>query len=216
MKVLLVVVSVLALTGITMAPASASSKKDSAMQKEAEQVMEDGGNPHLRKLEEKTREIGDPLDKFALAHLYTMREAYGVLEAVRVVRRDVDVAVKACGKANPDLRTPMNDRFKGWSSAIDPVVKAKQADIDAAIKAQTYTKAKDINDYFTLIRKTAEHANAGIEKDVVTTPEACSSLLASMDKTQDVISGLLSEMTLLPWPPEEPAVSTPAAPRTNN
>ena len=198
---------VLALAMMVSAPPShaAADDKDAAMEKAAQEDIAQGNNPHLPKLVEKAKEIGDNLDRMALAHLYTMREAYGVLRAVEIVRRDVDTAVKACGKANPDMRKAINDRFAAWAGKIDPVVKAKQAEIDAAIRQQDYAMSKDINEYFKLIRQTAEHANRNIDKQVVTTPEACNGLLQSMDRTEDVVSTLLADIALLPWPPEAEA-----------
>lgn len=186
---------------------AATDDKDAAMEKAAQDEIAQGNNPHLSKLVAKAKELGENLDRMALAHLYTMREAYGVLRAVEIVRRDVDVAVKACGKANPDMRKAMNDRFTVWTGKIDPVVEAKQAEIDIAIRQQDYAMSKDINDYFKLIRQTAEYANRNIDKQVITTPEACTSLLESMDRTEDVVATLLADIVLLSWPPE------PEAPR---
>lgn len=186
-------------------PAHAEPKKDIPASKDAamEREVEAGDNPHLAKLDARSRELSTKLDKFALAHLYTLREAFGVLQAVRIVERDVGTAVKACAKANPDMKGDLNDRFASWTAKVDPVVKDKQNLVDSAIADQTYLPAKDVRDYLKLIEKTADHANKGIEKNPLTDEKSCLSLKKSMDRTQDVVSELLGEMALLPWPPED-------------
>jgi hypothetical protein len=217
MKTIAMMIGLMMVGTVLAAPAHADAKKkEAAMEKAAQDIIEDGSNPHLAKLEETSRAIGEKLDKFALAHLYTMREAYGVLEAVRIVRRDVDNAVKACAKDNADLKTDITDRFKSWAVKVDPVVKDKQGAIDAAIKTQTYMKPKEINDYFALIRKTAEHANRAIDKQIITTPEACKGLIRAMDQTEEVVQTLLADISLLPWPPEEGGDSSKAPKNAEN
>ena len=160
-------------------------------------------NPYLAKIEAKTKELGEKLQKPEVEHLYFIREGFGVTRAVKVVRRDVSAAVKACAKANPDMKDPIQKRFDEWAGMVDPVLAAKEKEIDAAVTGQTYAKPKEIKDYLKLIEQAADHANKSIDKQIVTTPDACESLQRSMDKTQEIVSELLSDVELLPWPPEE-------------
>lgn len=203
-----------ALAVLHYAPAHAADEKapadkDATMEQAAQDDAKAGGNPYLPKLQAKSKEIGNTLDKFALAHLYTVREGFGVISAVEIVRRDVGDAVKACGKDNPDIKATMNERFSSWTGKVDPVIKDRQAAIDAAIRQQDYTPVKNVQDYLKLIKQTADYANRKMDKRIVTTPEACKGLLTSMDETEDVVSKLLGEVTMLPWPPE----SQPPAPK---
>lgn len=157
-------------------------------------------NPYLPKIEKATTDLGDKLDKNALKHLYYVREGFGATRAVMLVRRDVDAAVKACGKENPDMKGDLDAEFSKWTSEVDPIVKQNETMINRAIAEQTYIKPKEINDYLKLIQQAGEYANKEIDKQIVTTPEACESLEKSMEKTRTAVSKLLSEMKLLVWP----------------
>ncbi|MGZ9107227.1 MAG: hypothetical protein ACXW4B_00195 [Micavibrio sp.] len=159
-------------------------------------------NPYLPQIEQKTEELGAKLNKQAQEHLYYVREGFGVTRVISIVRSDVDAAVKACGKANPDMKADIEAEFTAWKSKVDPVVKEKEKAIDAAIAEQTYLKPKEIRDYLKLIEQAGQHANKGLDKQIVTTPEKCKDLMESMDDTQSVVSKLLSDMKFLPWPPE--------------
>jgi hypothetical protein len=160
-------------------------------------------NPFLPKIEKATTALGDKLDKNALKHLYYVREGFGATRAVMLVRRDVDAAVKACGKANPDMKKGLDAEFAEWAAEVDPIVKQNEVMINRAIDEQTYIKPKEIHDYLKLIQQAGEHANKEIDKRIITTPEACSSLEKSMDDTRGAVSKLLSEMKLLVWPLSE-------------
>lgn len=169
-------------------------------------------NPYFEKLKDKSAELVKVLGEPELRHLYRIREGFGVTRAVKMVRSDVGDAVKACGKENPDMKPDMEGRFEAWTNAVDPVLKDKEDAINAAIQGQSYIKPKEIKDYLKLIEQSAEHANKNIDKQIVTTHEACESLLKSMDKTQDVVSDLIADIELLPWPPaqtEEKPTDTP-------
>ena len=160
-------------------------------------------NPYLPKIEKATKELGDKLDKNALKHLYYVREGFGATRAVMLVRRDIDAAVKACGKANPDMKADLDEGLLKWTSEIDPIVKQNDLMINRAIDEQTYAKPKELRDYLKLISQAGEHANKQIDKQIVTTPEACEKLNNSMDDTRGAVSRLLSEMKLLVWPLSE-------------
>lgn len=157
-------------------------------------------NPYLKKIEKMTEDLGKQLDEPALKHLYYIREGFGATRVVQMVRKDVGEAVKACGKDNPDMKTAIDDQFSSWTKAVDPVVKEKQVLMEKAIAEQTYAKPKEIKDYLKLIEQAGEYANKQIDKQIVTTPEACESLRGSMVETQDVVSKLLSEVQFLVWP----------------
>ncbi|MDB5491787.1 MAG: hypothetical protein JWO78_1636 [Micavibrio sp.] len=172
-------------------------------------------NPYRLKVDKRSKEIGAKLQPKELEHLAYIREGFGILRAVYMVERDVGTAVKACGRDNPALREGMDRRFSSWTGAVDPVMKEKQDRIDAAVNDQTYIKPKEIKDYLKLIEQAAEHANRTIDKEIITTPEACNSLAASMDRTQDTVAKLLGQVQVKPWPPvddgsdEDKPVTTP-------
>lgn len=166
-------------------------------------------NPYLKEIETTTARLGKELSPSALKHLYYIREGFGATRVVLIVRKDVEDAVKACGKANPDMKEAMNAEFSGWSAEIDPVIKEKQNLMDQAIKGQDYAKPKEIRDYLNLIEKAGNHANSQVDKQIVTTPEACTKLKESMGTTKTVVSKLLNDVQFLVWPlPEDRAKTT--------
>lgn len=159
-------------------------------------------NPYYPKLDKKEREIGTGLQEPELTHLYHIREGFGQIQAVSIVRRDVDTAVKACAKDNPDLKSDIEKRFSEWKNTVNPVIDEKQAAIDKAINEQTYTKSKDIKEYLKLFKDTAEYANKALDKgEINTSEEACKNLMKSMDRTEKVVAELLGDIEILPWPP---------------
>jgi hypothetical protein len=54
-----------------------------------------------------------------------------------------------------------------------------------------------VKTYLNLVDKSAEYADSKIEKNIITTPEACGSLLESMDQTGPTMAQLLDSIT---WP----------------
>lgn len=166
-------------------------------------------NPYLKDIEATTERLGKELDPSALKHLYYIREGFGATRVVLIVRKDVEDATKACSKANPDMKDSITAEFQGWAAEVDPVIKEKQALMDQAIKSQTYAKPKEIRDYLSLIEKAGNHANNQIDKQIVTTPEACTKLKDSMTTTKTVVSKLLNDVQFLVWPlPEDRAKTT--------
>jgi hypothetical protein len=193
---------------IAAVPAAAVAADKAVQEKKAEDhTALKTDNPYLSKFEQKSKQFATELGGEELKHLYHIRESFGAIQAIKIVRRDVSSAVKACGKANPDLKASMNERFSSWTATVDPAVKTKEAEIESAILAQTYTKPKEIKDYLKLIEQTADYANRQIDKRIVTTPEACNGLLQSMDKTERVVTDLVADMALVPWPPEQTSES---------
>lgn len=181
----------------------------------AESVPADAVNPYLQEIEDTTRKLGEELSPEALKHLYYIREGFGATRVVSIVRKDIEDAVKACGKDNPDLKDGMNDAFAGWTKAVDPVVKEKKALMDQAINKQDYAKPKEIRDYLKLIEKAGDYANKQIDKQIVTTPEACDSLRKSMEETSATVVRLLGDVQFLIWPlPESEAKGLKTAPES--
>ena len=192
-------------TILTVAGAGPALATDQAARQEPEKTGElplKSDNPYLVKLDLRSKEFAQKLGGEELKHLYHVRESFGATQAVKIVRRDVLAAVKACSKANPGLKKPMGERFASWAASVDPVVQNKEAEIESAITAQTYTKPGEIRNYLKLIEQTADYANKQIDKQIVTTPEACESLMKSMDKPEKVVTDLVADMTLAPWPPK--------------
>ena len=121
------------------------------------------------------------------------------MRSIEIVRRDIQNAVKACGKANPDLKKEMNKRYKSWEKAVMPILKTSQKFLETELKEQDAFHISDYRHVMKLNDKAYEYSESKIEKTPVTTVEACEGLLASMDRTEDKLIGLLQEILL----PEE-------------
>jgi hypothetical protein len=78
------------------APAQAEGEGTGATAKPAAAA----ADPALEKLEKRSLELVENLGEEELKHLFHIRESFGSTRAVKVVRSDVQKAVKACGTAN--------------------------------------------------------------------------------------------------------------------
>jgi hypothetical protein len=130
---------------------------------------------------------------------YVMRNKHGILRSVRVVSRDVGKAVKACGKANPDMKKTMDGRFTDWKNAVHPILDTAEKFLNEEIDAQKVVFPSDFRYILKMNDKAFEFSEKQIEKEPVTSAEACRSLLDSMDRTEDDLIELLQDALL----PEE-------------
>lgn len=130
---------------------------------------------------------------------FIMRNKHSVIRTIEVVRRDIQKAVKECGKENKDLKKPMKERLKDWEGAVNPIVQTAREFLEKELKEQ---EAFHLSDYRHVIRlndKAYKYSDSKVEKTVVTTEKACNNLLRSMDRTEDELIRLLQEILL----PEE-------------
>ncbi len=168
----------------------------------AEKKVKADANPYRAEIGQLTRELSKVYSKdqaMALAHI---RNGFGMTQAVRLVSQDVANAVTACGKDNPDMQGDMTGRFEKWNGSVEPLLKKSQADMEAAIHAGGFPDESKVKAYLDLIDKAAEYADSKIEKSVVTSPEACTGLLKSMDDTEPTMISLLQSIV---WTPVVPS-----------
>jgi hypothetical protein len=159
-----------------------------------EELRDKDGNPHIAKVEQKARELIAPLTQPQMQDLYLLREGFGLIRSVEIVQRDIGRAVRLCGEDNPDLKGPMEARYKKWTGKVDPVLKSKMTALQKAIDTQTYTQPAKIRSYFKSLDDAAIYAEKKFDKRVITTEEACKSLLQSMDGTEENVAGIMSEL----------------------
>lgn len=138
----------------------------------------------------------DTLNREGRERFLIMRNKHSVARAVKVVSRDVGNAVKACGKANPDMKEAMNGRYKEWQSAVSPILKDAQKFMDKEVKEQQLVYPSDFKHLMTLNDKAYEYTEKQVVKEVVTSKEACEGLLKSMDRTEDQLVQLLQEILI--------------------
>ena len=127
---------------------------------------------------------------------YVLRNKYSTIRGVRIVDRDVGKAVKACGKENPDMKKTMTERFKQWEGAVLPILDMADKFLKEEVDAQKIVYASDFWHVMKLNDKAFKYSEEQIEKQVVTTKEACEGLLDSMDRTEDKMVELLQDMLL--------------------
>jgi len=142
------------------------------------------------------KELLATMDRGNQEVFFVLRNKHSVIRSVEIVHRDIAVAVKACGKENAELKSAMSDRLKQWEGVVKPILKTAKKVLETELKEQ---EAFHITDYQHVI-KLNDHAfnysDKAIDKQLVTTPEACEGLLKSMDRTEDKLVNLLQAILL--------------------
>lgn len=156
------------------------------MQKKAEQHKE-----AAKKASEAVNEIGKDLKGDDARHFFMLYNNYNLLATVKMVQSDVGNAVTSCGEKNPDLKSKMDERFTTWNKAIGDVVTEAQGNVGNMISAQEYSEPGKIKNAFKLLDEAREASNKYIDKQPVTTEDACNHLLTKMDSTQKNLTELL-------------------------
>ncbi|MCB9983584.1 MAG: hypothetical protein H6861_07950 [Rhodospirillales bacterium] len=141
---------------------------------------------------EAAAEIMKGLDEPSKRHFSVMYGNYNLIQVVETVRESVELAVEACGEANPDLKEPLETRFDEWKAAVKPVMEEADANVGNMILAQDYAKPKDLKKFFKLVDKTRREKEKEIDKVPVTSQEGCQTLLENMEATQPEMIRLLN------------------------
>lgn len=160
-------------------------------------------NPHLLKAQEQARAIAGSFSEAEIRDLAQIRDAFGLVRSVQVVKRDVVRAVGQCGKANPEMKGFMEAGLKSWDQAVSAAVDPRDKEIKTIIRDGRFKKPKEVEAFLESLDKAAQFAENKLDKRVVTTPEACTGLAKSMDETQDVITSKMGEIKLPAPRPEE-------------
>ncbi|MCB9990515.1 MAG: hypothetical protein H6867_03925 [Rhodospirillales bacterium] len=175
-----------------------AGKPDTEKQEKAE--LKKPENPHAAAVKEKARALAKAMSKEQAEQFSVIRENFGVLRSVRMTRKSVTNAVKECAAKNPDMKDAINSRYKSWDEGIHPVLEKQQKSMKASISSGLFNDPKQVEDYLDTVDDMAEYADNRMEKKVVTTPEACQSLIDSMDKSSEIILELIGEMN---WPQKD-------------
>jgi hypothetical protein len=138
-----------------------------------------------------------PLGEKDQESFFILRNKYSIIRVIGIVERDVGNAVQSCGKANPDIKKQMDERFAQWKAAVNPIVDTAKKQLEKDLDGQKYVDPKKARDVFKLNDEAYEYGEKQIVKQPVTTKEACGDLLSSMDRTEDEMVTLLQN-TLLP------------------
>jgi hypothetical protein len=185
MKKLLFLFSVL-LISVSGLPAFAADEKQSE-------------EPPRNEALEAAQDFMKDLDETSQRHFSVLHGNYNLIKVVETVRESVDEAVAACGKANPEMKEALGNRFGEWKEAVRPVMKEADANVENMILAQDYAKPKEIRSFLKMVDKARKKQRDAVERVPVVTPEACQSLLEKMDDTQENMVRLL-KATLVSLP----------------
>ena len=174
---------------LTLPISSVSAAKDKAVEQD-EQFMS---------VHDRIMALTEGFDELSEQHFYAMYGSYNMIQVVEGVRDQVDDAVDKCIDANPDMKEALKTRYEEWDTALKPILKDANANVDNMIKAQDYAKPREIRKLLKHTDKMRAQKNEGLKKFPVTTPEACEYLRAKMDETQQNLTDLL-ESTLVSLP----------------
>lgn len=139
----------------------------------------------------------DPLSNLDRESIYILRQKHSIIRVIGVVEGDIGNAVKSCGTANPGMKSKIEDRFKQWKNAVNPVIKTARKNLDAEIEKQTIVDTAQLKKVMKLNDAAFEYGDKRIVKDPVSSQSACEALMMSMNDTEDEMIGLLQD-TLLP------------------
>jgi Na+/phosphate symporter len=152
-------------------------------------------NPYKDDIKAYAEKLAKSLSEEQVDDLSKLREVFGMVESIKLVRTRVAQAVWRCAKKHESLDGKINDRFKDWKKHINPTLGAKERQMKKAIEAKgRFDNPEEITGYFDLIKNAADHANKQVKREVVTTEEACNSLYESMESTKANIVDVLNSV----------------------
>lgn len=167
-----------------------------------DQKTEPAENPSVKAVNDKAAALAKNLSADEIKTLGQVRENFGYLRSIGIALESVEDATKQCGQKNSSMKKEMTSRHKLWAEKIAKAKAAQETSLDAALTEKNFKDPAPVKDYLDAIDAMARDSEKKIEKQVVTTPEACKSLQESMDNTEQVILKILDEMR---WPGDTPA-----------
>jgi hypothetical protein len=151
--------------------------------------------PKLHKLEEYTAGLLSGLEPHQAEYIYKIRQEFGVIRSVQVIRSDIEAAVKSCGERNPDLQEEITARFQNWNDQILPKLAVADVALKDAIQRQNFRPTVRVTMLLDHVQAAFEERDAKLNKVPVTTHEACKSLMDSMDLTEKQLKDLMDQTT---------------------
>jgi hypothetical protein len=154
----------------------------------------------IEQLDARTEEILKGLDKNQTLQFSAIRNSHGTIRAVENVQSSLDRAVRACGKANPDLNAQVTAEFDGWKEGVRPVLKQARAKLDKMIYLQSFAKPSEVRSYLRLFDDVVAWRDAKIKAEPVTARDECEKLSKKMEKTREELIELIKENLALDQP----------------
>jgi len=153
------------------------------------------GNPHMQKAQDKAVEIAKTFTPVEIENLNVIKDAFGIIRAVQVTGKNVDTAVKKCGKDNPEMKAEMDAEYALWKGSIGTMLSDKEKIMKMSINDGRFSKPKEVTSFLSLLDKVAQYADDKMEKQILSTPSSCESLKKSMGKTSSKLEEMLSQLS---------------------
>ncbi len=165
-------------------------------------------NPHIQAMNDQARMLASRLSREEAQALGSVRENFGILRSIDVARASVRDAVAMCAENNPDMAGDMNGKFEIWNETLDEALTTQEDNMERVVTSDVFTDTDAVKDYLDTVDKAARYADDQLEKQIITTLEACQNLMNSMDGTAETITGMLGDMV---WPDPVPVSDDDAA-----
>ncbi len=123
-------------------------------------------------------------DEVSTAHFHHIYGNYNVITVVDTMHARIGETIDACIENNPDMEQELAERFGAWSKAVSPVLEEAKGNLRNMVIAQDYVSKKKIDDLFDMVDIVRADQDGEKDKTVISTKEACTFLLGSMDDTQ--------------------------------
>ena len=171
-------------------------------------------NPHMQKAQDKAVAIAKTFTPVELENLSVIKDAFGIIRAVRVTNKSVEATVKKCGTENPEMKAEMDEEYALWKNGVVTMMRDKEKIMKLSINDGRFSKPKDVTGFLDLIDKAAQYADDKMEKNILSTPSSCESLKKSMTRTSKKLEEMLGQLSFpiaVPRVKAETTSQTPGA-----
>lgn len=185
-------------------PASVKAEEDTAPEKPAQnEAPVKPANPYMEELKQKAVTLDEALSAQEKERMVKLRNAFGMLRSMALVKESVAEAVKVCGHENPDMKEEITGHFEEWKNRVEPVQEKQEEKLESVIAKPYFSKPGAVKEYLATVDKAARYADDQYKAEPVSDEASCRKLIESMDDTGDKLVALLGE---IPWP-EKPEQS---------
>lgn len=161
-------------------------------------------NPFHEDIKDLSLDLAKSFDKDQTIALVRIRDAYGMMRAVKIVETDVGKAVKECAEKHDSVKGDITAGFTDWQGAVHPLLTKNEKIMENVIDSAFFddTERTKIRAYLQLIDKSAAYADGKLNKQTISTLDSCKALVKSFDKTEKAVVNIMDDIK---WPklPEE-------------
>ncbi len=125
---------------------------------------------------------------------YQLRTLHGIIKSVESVRQDLVNSTQSCIENHPDKRAEITDSFNRWKNEINPRLEKAAVTLDKRITENKAMPESLFRKYLALIDRMAETADSKVQKDYITSKEACDFLVKKLETSRDELSGVLNDI----------------------